>query len=587
MLKRILFLSFLVILSFFLFFNPNVQTILAGVSILLFGMIMLEEGFKTFTKGPLQNVLKKATDKLYKSITTGAVVTAFIQSSSLVSVITISFISAGLINLSGGIGLIFGANIGTTATAWLVAAFGLKFKISSLALPVLIFGLIFSFQKKNSYKGIGNVLAGLGFFFLGIHYMKEGFDVFKDYIDLKEFAVSGFLGALIYAGLGVIITTILQSSSATLALILTALAAQQIQYENALALAIGANVGTTITAILGSLTSNVAGKRLAGAHFIFNVLTGIVALVFIFPLAKFVRLFAETVGIASDDYTLKLAIFHTLFNVIGVLMLVPFISRLERFLTKVIKDKASTDIARPKYLYEAAMQFPTSAVESLLKESKDLFKNAIFEIVSHALNIHRDDIKSDQKIKKIIKKSTEDMNIDVEELYYKKVKTIYGEIIKYATAIQSKLNLSEKQNQAVSEIKIANRKMVEILNDVREINKNVSRSLSLGNPYLLEEYNHFRAKVTKVLRVIYLFRTEENAVEYGNKLRDLKLEAKDNIRHSNESIDNLIRKDLIPAEMASSLFNDNTNVNDMIRKLITVAELLYGKMDTILDSNDQ
>ena len=550
-------------------------------------MIMLEEGFKTFTKGPLQNVLKKATDKLYKSITTGAVVTAFIQSSSLVSVITISFISAGLINLSGGIGLIFGANIGTTATAWLVAAFGLKFKISSLALPVLIFGLIFSFQKKNTYKGIGNVLAGLGFFFLGIHYMKEGFDVFKDYIDLKEFAVSGFLGALIYAGLGVIITTILQSSSATLALILTALAAQQIQYENALALAIGANVGTTITAILGSLTSNVAGKRLAGAHFIFNVLTGIVALVFIFPLAKFVRLFAETVGIASDDYTFKLAVFHTIFNVIGVLLLVPFISRLERFLIKVIKDNASTDIARPKYLFEAAMQFPTSAVESLLKESKDLFKNAIFEIVSHALNIHRDDIKTDQKIKKIIKKSTEDMNIDVEELYYKKVKTIYGEIIKYATAIQSKLNLSEKQNQAVSEIKIANRKMVEILNDVREINKNVSRSLSLGNPYLLEEYNHFRAKVTKVLRVIYLFRTEENADEYGNKLTDLKLEAKDNIRHSNESIDNLIRKDLITAEMASSLFNDNTNVNDMIRKLITVAELLYGKMDTILDSNDQ
>ena len=587
MLKRILFLSFLVILSFFLFFNPNVQTILAGVSILLFGMIMLEEGFKTFTKGPLQNVLKKATDKLYKSITTGAVVTAFIQSSSLVSVITISFISAGLINLSGGIGLIFGANIGTTATAWLVAAFGLKFKISSLALPVLIFGLIFSFQKKNTYKGIGNVLAGLGFFFLGIHYMKEGFDVFKDYIDLKEFAVSGFLGALIYAGLGVIITTILQSSSATLALILTALAAQQIQYENALALAIGANVGTTITAILGSLTSNVAGKRLAGAHFIFNVLTGIVALAFIFPLAKFVRLFAETVGIASDDYTFKLAVFHTIFNVIGVLLLVPFISRLERFLIKVIKDNASTDIARPKYLFEAAMQFPTSAVESLLKESKDLFKNAIFEIVSHALNIHRDDIKTDQKIKKIIKKSTEDMNIDVEELYYKKVKTIYDEIIKYATAIQSKLNLSEKQNQAVSEIKIANRKMVEILNDVREINKNVSRSLSLGNPYLLEEYNHFRAKVTKVLRVIYLFRTEENADEYGNKLTDLKLEAKDNIRHSNESIDNLIRKDLITAEMASSLFNDNTNVNDMIRKLITVAELLYGKMDTILDSNDK
>lgn len=162
---------------------------------------------------------------MYKSITAGAFVTALIQSSSLVSVITISFISAGLINLTGGLGIIFGANIGTTATAWLVAGFGLKIKISALAMPMLVFGLIFSFQKKVSYNGFGNVLAGLGFFFLGIHYMKEGFDVFKEYIDLTQYAVSGFLGVLIYTGLGIIITTIRQSSSATLVLILTALAA--------------------------------------------------------------------------------------------------------------------------------------------------------------------------------------------------------------------------------------------------------------------------------------------------------------------------------------------------------------------------
>ncbi len=587
MLKRILFLTFLAILGCVLFFNPNVKTILAGVAILLFGMIMLEDGFKAFTKGPLQNILKRATSRLYKSIATGAVVTAFIQSSSLVSVITISFISAGLISLSGGLGLIFGANIGTTATAWLVAAFGLKIKISSLALPVLIFGLIFSFQKSNALKGIGNVLAGLGFFFLGIHYMKEGFDVFKDYIDLTEFAVTGFQGAIIYAGLGILITTVLQSSSATLALILTALAAQQIEYENALALAIGANVGTTITAILGALASNVAGKRLAGAHFIFNLMTGILALFLIFPLANVVNVLAESMNLGSDDYTLKLAIFHSLFNVIGVVVMIPFIGKLEWLLIRIIKDKSSSDIDKPKYLNASAMQFPTSAIESLLLESKDLFNNTIFEIVSHALNIHRDDIKSDQKIKKIIKKSTDDMNVDVEELYYKKVKLIYGEIIRYATAIQSDLNLSKKQNRAVSEIKIANRKMVEILNDARAINKNVSRSLSGENPYLLKEYDNFRAKVTKVLRTIYLFGTEEQAMAYAEKLAVLKMEAKENIRHSNESIDNLIRKNKISAEMASSLFNDNTNVHDMIRKLIAVAELLYGQLDAIMDNNSK
>ncbi|SDW14719.1 phosphate:Na+ symporter [Lutibacter oricola] len=584
MIRKVSFTIFLAALAVVLYFNPNFKTISAGVAILLFGMIMLEEGFKVFTKGPLQNILKKATNKLYKSITAGAFVTALIQSSSLVSVITISFISAGLISLSGGLGLIFGANIGTTATAWLVAGFGLKIKISALAMPMLIFGIIFSFQKKVALKGVGNVLAGLGFFFLGIHYMKEGFDIFKQYIDLTQFAVSGFLGALIYAGLGILITTILQSSSATLALILTALAAGQIEYENALALAIGANVGTTITAVLGSLSSNIAGKRLAGAHLVFNVTTGIITLILIFPLARLVNHLSELLQIAHDDYTLKLALFHTIFNVLGVLVMIPFINILERFLIKVIKDKKTKDIDDAKFLTESVLEFPGTAISSLVKESEYLFKNAIFEIVAHGLNIHQSDIKSDLKIKKIIKKSTVDMETDVEELYYTKVKSIYGEIIRYATTVQSDLILNKKQHKTITEIKIANRKMVEIIKDIRELNKNLTSSVSLNNKDLHHEYDNFRKKVTKVLRVIYLFSTEENSEKYAEKLNELKENARENIRQSNKSIDKLIRKDLISAEMASSLFNDFTNVNDMIKKLIEVAELLYGEKDSLLEN---
>jgi phosphate:Na+ symporter len=587
MIRRSLFYFFLILLAFIIYFNPNFKTISAGVAILLFGMIMLEEGFRVFTKGPLQNILKKATSKLYKSITAGAFVTALIQSSSLVSVITISFISAGLISLAGGIGLIFGANIGTTATAWLVAGFGLKIKISALAMPMLIFGLIFSFQKRESFKGIGNVLAGLGFFFLGIYYMKEGFDVFKQYIDLTDYAMSGILGVVVYTGLGILITTILQSSSATLALILTALSAGQIEYENALALAIGANVGTTITAVLGSFSSNVAGKRLAGAHLIFNVTTGIVALIFIFPLARLVNGMSGIIGISPTDYTLKLALFHTIFNVIGVLIMIPFIKKLETVLTRVLKDKMiERDIDEPKYLYESVLEVPGATISAIIKESKYLYKNAIFKIVAHGLNIHRGDIISDLKIKKVIEKSTEDMHVDVEELYYNKVKTIYGEIIRYATTAQNKFKLSKRQNKAITEIKIANRKMVEIIKDVRELNKNLTLSLNLGNKHLLHEYDNFRKKVTKVLRVIYLFRTEEDSEIYAEKLAVLKQEAKDNIRQSNKSIDRLIRKNLITPEMASSLFNDYTNVNDMIKKLIEVAELLYGKKDSILEDSN-
>ena len=589
MFKKSIFLVFLVVLAIILFFNPNFKTITAGVAILLFGMIMLEEGFKVFTKGPLQNFLKKATNKLYKSIGVGALVTAFIQSSSLVSVITISFISAGLISLSGGLGLIFGANIGTTATAWLVAGFGLKIKISALAMPMLVFGIIFSFQKKESYKGIGNVLAGLGFFFLGIHYMKEGFDVFKEFIDLSQYAVSGFLGVIIYTGIGILITTILQSSSATLALILTALAVGQIEYQNALALAIGANVGTTITAILGSLSSNIAGKRLAGAHLIFNVITGIVTIAFIFPLIRLVDYLSNLFGISNTDFTLKLALFHTIFNIIGVVIMVPFIKKLEKFLLKHFKDKAhkDKDIDEPKFLNEAILEFPGTVITSLFRESHYLFKNPIFEIVSHALNIHREDIKSDKKLKKIIKKSHKDMHIDVEEIYYKKVKTIYGEIIRYAATAQKDLQLNEVQNKAVNDIKTANRKMVEIIRDVRELNKNVTFSLEIDNKYLQKEYDDFRKKIAKVLRVIYHFRKKENSKKYAKQLGVLKKEAKDNIRQSNKAIDKLIRKDLITAKKASSLFNDYTNVNDIIKKLIEVAELLYGKKDSLLDNGEE
>ncbi|MGB5461765.1 MAG: Na/Pi symporter [Aureibaculum sp.] len=586
MIRRLLFLVFLLVLAVILFINPNFKTIMAGVAILLFGMIMLEEGFRVFTKGPLQKILKRATNKLYKSITVGAVVTAFIQSSSLVSVITISFISAGLISLSGGLGLIFGANIGTTATAWLVAGFGLKINISVLAMPMLVFGVIFSFQKNLSLKGLGNVLAGLGFFFLGIHYMKDGFDVFKEQIDLTEYAVPGYLGVIIYTGIGIVITTILQSSSATLALILTALAAGQIEYENALALAIGSNVGTTITAILGALSSNVSGKRLAGAHLIFNVVTGIVAIIFIFPLARGVNFLSDLFGIHATDYTLKLAMFHTIFNILGVLLMIPLIGKLEKLLVKVFKEKVDKDIDEPKYLNESVLEFPASTISALLMESKYLYKNAIFEIVAHGLNIHRDDIKSDQKIKNIIKKSTEDMQIDVENLYYQKVKSIYGEILKYASTAQKSMKLSEGQNNKITDIKIANRKMVEIIKDVRELNKNITLAFNIDNKYLLKEYNGFRKKVVKVLRVIYIFRKAENAKKYADQLSKLKNEARENINKSNKAIDKLIREDLITVEMASSLFNDYANVNDMIKKLIEVAELLYGEKDSLLENGN-
>ena len=583
MIKRWIFLIVLIILAAVLFFNPNFKTIAAGVSILLFGMITLEEGFKTFTKGPLKAILRKATNKLYKSISLGALVTAFIQSSSLVSVVTISFISAGLISLAGGIGLIFGANIGTTATAWLVAGFGLKIKISILAMPMLIFGIIFSFQKSSTLKGVGNILTGLGFFFLGIHFMKDGFDVFSQDFDLTVYAVPGYLGVIIYTGIGIFITTILQSSSASLALILTALSVGQIEYDNALAMAIGTNIGTTITALIGSVGSNIAGRRLALAHLIFNLVTGLVALVFIYPLTRLVDKLSMSFGIAADDYTLKLALFHTIFNVLGVLIMIPLIHKLEQFLLRFVRDHRVKDIDEPKFLNEAALEFAGTAISSLENETKYLFENATYEIVTHALNMHRSDISSDLKPKVLVKKSTKEIDIDVRNLYMHKVKTIYGKILEFATRTQTELELNKAQNKRISEIKIANRKMVEVIRDVRELRRNVSKFTNSDNEYIKKEYNGFRKQMVKVFRAIYAFKMDENKETSYAELLEMRKKAKVRSKRDSNQINNLIRKNLITTNMASSVVNDHDNVDDMIKNLIEVGQLVYSEKDSILE----
>ncbi|THD66719.1 Na/Pi cotransporter family protein [Robertkochia marina] len=584
MIRKSFFYVFLIVLAIALFVNPDLKAIAAGIAILLFGMIMLEEGFRVFAKGPLRSILKKTTDRLYKAITTGALVTALIQSSSLVSVVAISFISAGLIPLSGGIGLIFGANIGTTATSWLVAGFGLKLKISALAMPMLVFGVIFSLQKKIGLRGLGNILSGLGFFFLGIHYMKEGFEVFKQYLDLTQYAIPGFAGIAVYTFVGVIITTIFQSSSATMALILTALAAGQVEYENALSLAIGANIGTTITAAIGSISSNIDGKRLAGAHFIFNLITGLLALTFIYPLGKLVNSMAVWFGISADDYTLKLALFHTIFNVLGVLFMLPLIKRIERFLMRFVKEKEDKDIDKPKYLNKSILKFPETAVTALTQESAYLFENALFEIVTHALNIHRSAIKSDLKASEIVRRSTMDLNVDVRALYYSKVKTIYGEIISYASTAQASPEMDKGIRKRIADIIVANRKMVEIIKAVFEIGKNISLFLESENRYIVREYDKFRKKIIKVLRTIYKFRTHQDQDIYYAQLVALKEAAKKDKYHTNNSINTLIRNNLITPEMASSLVNDKDNLNQIIKNLISVAELLYGQKDSLLEN---
>lgn len=280
--KKYLSYLLLIALGYLLYINDDSKYIVAGVGIFIIGMHFMEDGFKLFSGGILEKLISKSTDTTFKAVNLGVIATAFLQSSSLVSIIVISFLSAKIISLAGALGVVFGSAVGTTATTWIVSTLGLKIDIAALSLPMIIFGVIFRFYKNKNFQGLGNILLGLGFVFLGIAYMKDGFEDLKKGIDLAQFSMDGYVGILVYALIGMIATIIIQSSSATMALTITALATGQIVYINAMAIAVGANIGTATTAALGAMVSNANAKRMAVGLFIFKGITAIFTIVFVF-----------------------------------------------------------------------------------------------------------------------------------------------------------------------------------------------------------------------------------------------------------------------------------------------------------------
>jgi phosphate:Na+ symporter len=576
MIRRIVLPVIFAILVYGFWISPDFKEIAAGVAIFLFGMLFLEDGFRAFTGGVLERLLSRTTDRLWKAISFGILSTTIMQSSSLVSVITISFLGAELIALAAGIGIIFGANIGTTTGAWLIAGFGLKVKISAYAMPMLVFGIVLVFQNNRSLKGIGYILAGLGFLFLGVHYMKEGFEAFKSTIDLSQFAMPGYAGLFTFAGIGVFATVVMQSSHATLVLIITALAAGQITYENALALAIGANIGTTITAILGAMSSNYQGKRLAAGHLIFNMITGAIAIAFIHQLVWAVDNTAQTVGIRADDYTLKLAVFHTIFNVIGVAVLTPFVSQLVNFLERLIPPPAIVDIAEPKYLNDSVLEFPETLLEAVRNEAVHLYDNAV-EIIAHGINLHRTQIFGADDLERLVESERSTMSFDLDAVYERKVKVLYAKILEFISQAQGAVP-TEFADQLFA-LRQTCRQIVKTVKDVKHLRKNISRYIVDKDEDIRREYNELRFQIASLLREIHELRETEEDERNIIDLDSYRIAIDEESTVTSGGLDDLIREGKITPVMATSLMNDHAYVHDTVWQLTDIARTLFGSKD--------
>ncbi|MFO7481817.1 Na/Pi cotransporter family protein [Oceanibaculum nanhaiense] len=350
----------------------TLASILGGIGLFLLGVWLMTEGLKLAAGPQLRLILGNWTDTRLRGLCAGILITAIVRSSSAVTVATVGFVNAGLLTLRQAIWVIYGTNIGTTTTSWLVVLVGVKAGVEVLALPLLGIGMIVRLVSGQRARGagLGQAIAGFGAFFLGIAILQSGFAGLTPYISGLDLPGASLFAILGFILLGIVLTMVTQSSSAALAVALTASAGGAIPLELAAAAVIGTNIGTTSTALFSVIGATAPAKRVASAHIAFNLLTGLVALM-LMPVLLWVSIHgAELVGTA-DDIMLVLAVFHTMFNCMGVALIWPLSAHLERFLSSLYRTPEE-DIARPRHLDSTLLAVPDLALRGLVLEATRL-----------------------------------------------------------------------------------------------------------------------------------------------------------------------------------------------------------------------
>ena len=374
--------------------------LLGSLALFLYGMKIMSEGLQKFAGDRLRTILTAMTTNRVTGVLTGILITALIQSSSATTVMVVSFVNAGLLTLGQSIGVIMGANVGTTVTAWIISVFGFKIDIAAFALPLLAVGVPLLFSQKSSRKSIGEFIFGFAFLFMGLSYLQVySPDLSKNpemLAFVQEWTDLGFLSIIIFVLVGAVITMIVQASAATMAITLIMCANGWISFELGAALAMGQNIGTTITANLAALTGNTQARRAALAHLLFNVFGVIVVLVIFHPFTRGVSWFVTDVMHQTDPATrvaFELSAFHTVFNVFNVLLLIWFVKGIERIVCVLLPLKDVDEEYRLRFISRGLL---STAELSILEARKEIHLFAerthrMFGMVQDLLHTDKDD----------------------------------------------------------------------------------------------------------------------------------------------------------------------------------------------------
>ena len=476
-------------------------SLIGGIGLFLLGMRMMTDGLKYAAGSSLRNILESSTRTPFLGICTGAFLTSLVQSSSAVTVATIGFVNAGLVDLGHAVSLVYGSNIGTTMTGWLVSLVGFKINIKIFALPAIGLGMFLRISRSEGrYGAFGDVLTGFGIFFLGIEVLKTAFGSLGSNFQISGLAGEGVLALLLFVGIGFLLTFLMQSSSAAIAIILTAVAGGVVPLADAAAVVIGANVGTTSTAALSVIGATPNAKRLAGIHVLFNIFTGLGAFLALPFLLVGLQNIQTALGMGDSPLTL-LALFHTTFNLCGVLLFVPFSNRLVAFLKKRFRT-AEEDESRPQFLDRNVLATPGLALHALEME------------------LRRTGVIARRMAKGAI--STETVpgkRLAVDKAVISKLNKAIGA---FGNEMQKKNLPVELANQLPNALRVAG-----YYRDVAALAVDLARFQSdprhkVRDPQLIEEVTRYKSNTVKLLRKVNIDLEEYSAAVCKEELEDVK-----------------------------------------------------------------
>ena len=557
----------------------KILTLLGSLGLFLYGMTLMSEALQKVAGDKLRNILAAMTSNSVSRILTGLFVTAVIQSSSATTVMVVSFVNAGLLSLVQSIGVIMGANIGTTFTAWLISLLGFKADIAVLAIPLIAFGFVFMMCKAKKKKSIGELIIGFSLLFLGLSFLKSSVPDLRSTPEVLEFLQQwtnyGFGSTLLFVGVGTILTIVLQSSSATMALTLVMCNNGWIPFEMGAAMVLGENIGTTITANIAASVANVSARRAAMGHSVFNLFGVLWCLILFHPFLNLVSKIIMAMGLdnplvagaSSNSVLYAISMVHTLFNIINTLVLVWFTNQIATLVTKIIKGKKDEEVFRLQFIQGGML----STSELSLNQAKE-------EIVHYA------DICRRQY--EYAKKAVNETDPEKFDALYKKLEhyeqvtdRIELEIAKFLDAVKDGV-ISEESARRIQ----AMYKIISELESIGDSGFNIARILQRRN---IHNMKFDEAMVKKLNYMIDLLNQGFEAMVYNLKkgytqINDI-ANAQDIEQDINEYRNNLKEEHLLNLENKTYNYLTGVYYMDLVNECEHVGDFMINISEAIME----